>query len=68
MVSFATRLIKVGQWLGILFQTELICGIICNKDNIPYQAYVDKFQTELICGIICNRAKFSLFYGRLAMV
>lgn len=30
--------------------------------------YYISFQTELVCGIICNRAKFSLFYGRLAMV
>ena len=37
-----------------MFQTELVCGIICNI-LVGYTANeVKRFQTELVCGIICN--------------
>ena len=38
------------------FQTELVCGIICNARLGIAGLFSYMFQTELVCGIICNKA------------
>ena len=37
-----------------MFQTELVCGIICNLAGLALISRPKMFQTELVCGIICN--------------
>ena len=49
------------------FQTELVCGIICNPQVIENILAYRTFQTELVCGIICNLSNLNLVNVRLLM-
>ena len=51
-----------------MFQTELVCGIICNYSwENPLLEVLDRFQTELVCGIICNISTIQRLFAALTL-